>query len=198
MRKTKAAALLAAALAFGAPAGAQQAQHEPSAEVRGTKLQLNGAGVRYKAVFQVYSAALYLPRKSSSPDEVVAMPGAKRVALTMLRDIDSAELGKLFSRGMEDNLERGAFSRLVPGIMRMSQIFSDQKKLAAGDAIAIDWVPGTGTLVTVKGVPQGEPFREPEFFQALLRIWLGKQPADWRLKEALLGKPVPAQTPSSL
>jgi hypothetical protein len=200
MKTTTAAALLAAALALAAPAGAQQAErvrHEPSADVRGAKLQLNGAGVRYKAVFQVYSAALYLPRKASTPEDVLGMPGAKRVALTMLREIDSAELGKLFSRGMEDNMERSAFSRLVPGIMRMSQIFSDQKKLNPGDAVSIDWVPGTGTLVTVRGVQQGDAFKEPEFFQALLRIWLGRQPADWRLKEALLGKPMPAQAQNS-
>jgi hypothetical protein len=53
----------------------------------------------------------------------------------------------------------------------------------------IDWVPGTGTMVIVKGVPQGEPFKEPEFFNALLRIWLGPSPADWKLKDALLGRP---------
>ena len=52
----------------------------------------------------------------------------------------------------------------------------------------MDWLPGTGTQVTVKGVPQGEPFKEPEFFNALLGIWLGSQPADWKLKDALLGK----------
>ena len=43
-------------------------------------------------------------------------------------------------------------------------------------------------LGPVKGVPQGEPFKEPEFFNALLRIWLGPTPADWKLKDALLGK----------
>ena len=200
MKATTAVAALAAAIAFGGPAGAQADphKHESMADVRGAKLQLNGAGVRYKAVFQVYSAALYLPRKSSAPDDVIGMPGAKRVALTMLREIDSAELGKLFSRGMEDNMERSAFSRLVPGIMRMSQIFSEQKRLNPGDAVSIDWVPGMGTLVNVRGVQQGEPFKEPEFFQALLRIWLGRQPADWRLKDALLGKPPATQAQSSL
>lgn len=45
----------------------------------------------------------------------------------MLREIDSTELGKLFSRGMEDNMDRAAFSRIVPGVLRMSQIFSDHK-----------------------------------------------------------------------
>ena len=195
MNTTRSFAALAAALAlFGGMAHAQRAEgpvrHDSVADVRGTKLQLNGAGTRYKAVFQVYAAALYLPRRSASADEVLAMPGSKRIAITMLRDIDSGELGKLFSRGMEDNMDRAAFSRLIPGVLRMSQLFSDIKKLQAGDVISIDWVPGTGAVVTVKGVQQGEPFREPEFFQALLRIWLGPQPADWRLKEALLGRPV--------
>ncbi len=35
----------------------------------------------------------------------------------------------------------------------------------------------------------GEPIRERAFFNGLLRIWLGKSPADHQLKDALLGKP---------
>ena len=162
---------------------------EDTADLKGSKVQLNGAGVRYKAVFKVYAAGLYLSRKAGTTEDVLAAPGAKRMTITMLRDIDSAELGKLFARGMEDNMEKAAFSRLIPGVLRMSQIFSDNKKLSAGDTFALDWVPGTGTVVTVRGVQQGEPFKEPEFFNALLRIWLGPNPADWKLKEALLGKP---------
>ncbi len=163
-------------------------KYDESVDARGTKLQLNGAGVRYKAVFKVYTAVLYLTRKAGTPEEALAAPGPKRLNIVMLRDIDSGELGKLFSRGMEDNMDRAAFSKLVPGVLRMSQIFSDHKKLVAGDAFSIDWIPGTGTVITVKGVPQGEPFKEPEFFNALLRIWLGPNPADWKLKDALLGK----------
>ncbi len=54
----------------------------------------------------------------------------------------------------------------------------------------IDWIPGTGTVITVKGKAQGEPFQEPEFFNALLGIWLGNpQACDWKLKDALLGQP---------
>ena len=159
-----------------------------SVDLRGNKLQFNGAGIRYKAIFKVYAAGLYLPKKASTAEEALAMPGAKRISITMLRDIDSGELGKLFSRAIEDNMDRTAFSKLIPGVLRMSQIFSDHKKLVAGDTFSIDWVPGTGTVITVKGVPQGEPFKEPEFFNALLRIWLGPNPADWKLKDALLGK----------
>jgi hypothetical protein len=184
-----AAALLLAGPAVLAQVNLSGVKYDENTEVRGTKLQLNGAGIRYKAVFKVYTAGLYLTRKAASPEEVQTAPGARRMSITMLRDIDSAELGKLFSRGIEDNMEKTAFSKLIPGVMRMSQIFFDIKRLKAGDTFLIDWVPGAGTVITVKGIPQGEPFKEPEFFNALLRIWLGPNPADWKLKEALLGKP---------
>ena len=158
------------------------------AVVDGVSLPMNGAGIRTRLMFKVYAAGLYLEKKASTPAEVYALRGPKRISVTMLRDIDSTELGKLFSRGMEDNMDKAAFSKLIPGVLRMSQIFSEHKKLMAGEQFVVDWLPGTGTQVTVKGVPQGEPFKEPEFFNALLGIWLGSQPADWKLKDALLGK----------
>ena len=187
-----AAALLVASGAFAQPVTVSGVKFDDASDVKGAKVVLNGAGVRYKAVFKVYAAGLYLPKKAGSPEEVLAMPGAKKMNITMLREIDSAELGKLFSRGMEDNMEKAAFSKLVPGVMRMSQLFSDCKKLNAGDNFTIEWVPGTGTIITVsnpKCPKDMEPFKEPEFYNALLRIWLGPNPADWKLKDALLGKP---------
>lgn len=160
---------------------------EDRASVNGTALALNGAGTRFKAIFKVYVAALYLGKKADTQENVVNQPGPKRLSVTMLRDIDAAELGKLLTRGIEDNMGKAAMSKLVPGLLRMGQIFSDQKKMLAGDAFMIDWVPGQGTVITVKGVVQGEPFKEPEFFAALMSIWLGPSPADHKLKEALLG-----------
>ncbi len=163
-------------------------KYDESVELRGTKLQLNGAGVRYRGPFKVYTAGMYLSRKAQTPEEALAAPGPKRISITMLREIDSNELGKLFSRAIEDNMDKAAFSKLVPGVMRMSQVFFDHKKLVAGDVFMIEWIPGAGTVITIKGQPQGEPFKEPEFYNAMMRIWLGPNPADWKLKDALLGK----------
>lgn len=160
---------------------------EDTAEVHGTRLQLNGAGTRYKGPFKVYVAGLYLNKKAGTPAEVVNQPAPKRLSITMVRDIDAAELGKLLTRGMEDNMGKSEMSKLIPGLMRMSQIFSEQKKMVAGDNFLIEWIPGTGSVITVKGQVQGEPFKEPEFFKALMSIWLGPAPADWKLKDALLG-----------
>jgi hypothetical protein len=188
LRAALVAAVLALPLAVAAQVTVSGIKYEETAQIAGSRLQLNGAGTRYKGPFKVYTAGLYLGKKSATTEEVLGQPGAKRMTVVMLRDIDASELGKLFVRGVEDNMDRAAMSRLIPGLMRMSQIFTDHKKLQQGEQFTIDWVPGTGTVVYVRGVPQGEPFKEPEFFNALLRIWLGPAPADWRLKEHLLGK----------
>ncbi len=184
--------VLVLAVAATAPAAAAvtvgNVKFEDHVDVQGQRLQLNGAGLRYKFVVKVYAAGLYVSRPAQSLAEVLAAPGPKRLSVTMLRDIDANELGKLFSRGVEDNTPRSSLSRLVPGLLRMGQVFSEHKRLAAGDTFLVDWIPGTGTVLTIKGKAQGEAFKEPEFFAAMLGIWLGNSPADYNLKEALLGR----------
>jgi hypothetical protein len=175
------------------------ARSETATEVGGIKfptsvtlanapLQLNGAGVRYKAVFKVYAAGLYLNAKASTAEAVLASPGPRRLHIVMLREIDANELGKLFTKGMEQNASRDEFSKVIPGVIRMSDIFSQRKKLSAGEYFTIDYVPGTGSIISVMGKPAAEPIKEPEFFNALMKIWLGKSPADAQLKDLLLGK----------
>lgn len=161
---------------------------EDSLTLQGTKLSLNGSGVRYKAIFKVYAAGLYVGKKVATPEEFFAAPGPKRMSITMLREVDSNELGKSFTKGFEDNSSKSEMSKLIPGLIKMGQIFSDQKKMVPGENFTIDWIPGTGTVISVKGKAQGEPFKEVEFYNALMRIWLGSVPADFKLKDALLSK----------
>ncbi len=160
---------------------------EDSADVRGTKLQLNGAGTRYKGPFKVYAAGLYLSKKAGSLEEVVAAPGPKRLSVTMLRGIDSRELGKLLTRGIEDNMGKAEMSKLIPGLIRMGEMFATEPPMVTGDVFMIEWIPGQGSVITVRGKVKGEPFKEPEFFKALMAIWLGPSPAYWKLKDELLG-----------
>lgn len=164
------------------------AKIEDAVDLQGNKLQLNGAGVRYRAVFKVYAAGLYLSKKAGTAEEVFAAPGPKRLSITLLREVDANDLGKAFTKGFEENSPKAEMSKLIPGLIKMGQIFSDQKKMVAGENFTIDWVPGIGTIITVKGKQQGEAFKEPEFYAALMRIWLGPNPADFKLKDALLGK----------
>ena len=98
-----------------------------------------------------------------------------------------AELGRLFVKGIEQNTTRDEFARTIPGTIRLGEIFSARKRLATAESFSIDWVQGAGTMILVNGKQAGEPIKEPEFYNALMKIWLGKAPADANLKEALLG-----------
>lgn len=183
----------ATVLAFSLPAFAQTTEvsgvkYDHHWNVAGQRLQLNGAGTRYKFVIKVYTAGLYLAAKATTPEAVLNGPGPKRLHIVMLRDIDANELGKLFTRGMQDNSSRAEFAKSIAGTLRLSEMFAAKKKLTTGEHFSVEWLPGQGTLIYVNGKAQGEPIKEPEFFGALMRIWLGNSPADALLKDALLGK----------
>lgn len=169
------------------PAAPAPNAHPPTLELAQHTLQRNGAGIRTKAIFKVYAAALYLEKPATTLEEIGLLKGPKRVSVTMLRTINAAELGKLFSHGMEDNMDRQNFSKLVPGVLRMSEVFSRHKELRTGDQFTLDWIPGKGMVLSVNGQPEPAEFTEPEFYQAMLGIWLGPKPADQQLKSALLG-----------
>jgi hypothetical protein len=179
--------LLVSLASQAAPVTINGVKVDDSVTVAGTPLQLNGAGTRYKAVFKVYVASLHTTKKVSSLDELIAAPGPKRLTMTFLREIEAGPFGKLLTRGVEDNNSKAEMSKLVPGLIRMGDIFTVNKVLVPGDIITLDWIPGTGMVVTAKGKVQGEPFKEPEFFKAIMSIWFGNVPADHSLKDAMLG-----------
>ena len=160
---------------------------EDSVNVGGTALQLNGAGTRYKAIFKVYVGSLHTTKKVTSLEELIAAPGPKRLTMTFLREIEAGAFGKLLTRGVEDNTPKAEMSKLVPGLIRMGDIFTVNKVLVPGDIITLDWIPGTGLVITAKGKVRGEPFTEPAFFKAIMSIWFGPVPADHALKDAMLG-----------
>jgi hypothetical protein len=191
LRRAALTVLLSLALPFATQAqtvDAGGAKFETSAEVAGQKLILAGAGVRYRAVFKVYAAGLYIKAKADTPDAIIKMDGAKRVQIRMLRDVSGKDLGKAFTEAMQKNMVAEDRAKTINGIFRFGQIFADLKNAPSGSLIRVDYVPGTGSQVFFDGQAQGEVIKEPEFYNALLRIWVGEHPADEDLKNAWLGK----------
>ena len=181
--------LLAATLALAATAAgaAPTTPFDPIVDVKGTKLQLNGAGTRYKAIFKVYDMALYTARKVGSAEELLALPGPKRLNFVALRDLPGTDLGRLFVKGLSENSPEDQVRRHTLSTTRLIEIFSARAKLVAGDSFAMEFVPGKGTQFYIAGQPQGQPVGDDEFFQMVLKIWVGRSPADGDLRDALLG-----------
>ena len=156
-------------------------------QVENTRLNLNGKGTRYKAIFKVYDMAMYTSTKVTTPEQAISAPGPKRLQFVALRELPGTDLGLLFLRGMKENSSPELVSKHTASANRLVDIFSGKAKMLPGEGFAMEYVPGKGTTFFIMDKPQGAPLGDAEFFGMVLRIWLGQAPADFMLKDALLG-----------
>lgn len=182
---------MAAAMSIATTAGAAEVagvKLDDTIRVANQDLKLNGAGIRYKAIFKVYVAGLYLAEKKSTVADVLAVPGARRVTLVMLRDVSNEELGRGFMSGIQQNSDRAEKAKMIMQLQKFGEIFASIPELKKGDVLTTDWIPGTGTVVHLNGKKVSDNLPDLAFYNAILRIWLGDKPVDSRLKPLMLGE----------
>ncbi len=171
----------------------------PAAEVEGVKLPdtvrisdggaelvLNGAGVRKRLLFRVYVGALYVQKKTSAANAAINDAGAKRVMMHMLRDVPADQFADALEDGLKNNNPAEELAKLDAQVKQLRAVFDAVKVAKNGDVILIDYLPGSGTRVTINGVVKATIAGE-DFNRALLRVWLGDKPADNDLKKGMLG-----------
>ena len=147
-------------------------------------LQLNGLGYRTKFVFNVYVGALYTESKVDSRDAVQALKGPKRIVMHMVHDeVSHDKMADAWEDGFEDNNSDEHVGKLQARLKTFIDYFPDLKK---GDIVLLDYIPGIGTHVSIAGAEKGVIEGE-DFYSALLDVWLGEEPVDENLKEAMLG-----------
>ncbi|MBC3908960.1 chalcone isomerase family protein [Undibacterium umbellatum] len=151
-------------------------------------LYLNGAGVRSKAIFQVFVAALYLSEKKTQAAEVLALSTAKRMQIIMLRDISAERFGQNFMEGLKHNVSKEQKSKIIDQMIRLGEMFSKVPEFRKGDKLTVDWLPDTGTVIMINGKKTMDSLPDPLFYNALLKLWLGENTAQDSLKRQLLGE----------
>ena len=183
-------ALLLAVAATGTWAQALEVEGvklEATNQVAATALQLNGAGLRTKVFFKVYVAGLYVPQKTANATQLLAQKGARRVTITMLRDVDAESFAKALNDGLRDNHSEAQFVAMKAQIDALNANLKAVGEAKKGDVIHFEFLPDTGTQVTVNGKVRGSAIAGEDFFTSVLRIWLGEKPVDASLKKGLLG-----------
>ena len=188
--------LLAAALSCGGPALAAEpanpiggVRFEPQAQVAGQALQLNGTGLRALRIFKAYAAALYLPQRASSADAVVSQAGAKRLQIRMLWGVPVAEFIKAFDVGVKRNHPPEVQAQLAERVARFDALLTPLGKIASGDTVNLDFQPGQGLVFSHNGRSVGAAIPGEDFYAALLRVFIGEQVSDDKLRAGLLGQP---------
>lgn len=157
--------------------------------VDGEELTLNGIALRTRYAFvKVYVAGLYLPARARSAPAAIEAKGAKRIVLVMMREASAEQFVESIEAGMRANnsdAQMAAVRTQTGELMAMIRAVGQARK---GMRIVLDYAPSAGgTTLYVDGVAQGKPMAGEAFYQALLRIWLGEDPVQLDLKEALLG-----------
>jgi hypothetical protein len=178
---------LAATTVGAQPAEVEGVKLDPSAQVGGAALQLNGAVLRTRVFFKVYVAGLYVPQKSSSAATLLAQKGPRRVAITMLRNVDADTFSGALVEGLRANHSEAQMAAMKAQVDALTASFKAAGEAKKGDLIDLDFLPDSGTQLTVNGQARGSAIAGEEFFTALLRVWLGDKPADADLKKGMLG-----------
>ena len=160
---------------------------EPTVQVGGQTLNLNGVGLRKRAIFKVYVAGLYVPQKSTNAAMLIDDKSARRVSLRMLRDVDAGSFIDSFNDGLKNNLSEAQLSALKPQVDALTTTLKSIGEAKKGEVINFDYTPEGGTRISVNGQPRGDAIPGADFFSAVLRIWLGEKPADESLKKGMLG-----------
>lgn len=149
-----------------------------------TPLQLNGVGHRTKFFFKIYAGALYTVKKVHSRNAVQALTGPDRVVMHFIySEVSRDKLVAAWQEGFQENNTAAQLKALAPEITQFNAMFPSLKK---GDIVVLDYLPGKGTRVTIKGKVKGT-IKGKDFNRALLDVWLGNKPADEDLKQAMLG-----------
>jgi hypothetical protein len=178
-------ALLAAPPAWAADVGGVKI--DDAVKVAGKDLRLNGAGLRTRAMFKVYAMGLYLGKKETSAEAVLAAAGPRRFTIVMMREVTGDDFGQAFMSGINANTDKAEKSKIVGQMVKFGEMFVNVAALKKGDTLTVDWVPDKGTVIELNGKSIIEPLPDQAFYNALLKIWLGDKPADTALKPLLLG-----------
>lgn len=149
----------------------------------GQPVKLNGVGMRTKFFFDIYVGALYLKTPAATTAEVLSQESPKRVLMHFVYDeVPVEKLVTGWNEGFEENQGDEQLAALADRIRTFNQMFVS---VHAGDEILLDYLPGQGTRVSISGEVKGV-IAGKDFNDALLSIWLGNEPADEALKEAML------------
>ena len=152
-----------------------------------TDLVLNGVGLRSVAWLKGFAAGLYLPEKVTTPAKVLAQPGPKRLQMKMILDVETKEFIKAFAVSLQRNNTEAERAGMKDRVEQFNRNLEAIGRVRKGDVVDLDFIPGKGLVILLNGTPRGPSVAGEDLYAGLLKIFIGEQPVDKKLKAGLLG-----------
>lgn len=187
--KVSACLLVLAGWALGAHAVVEieGVRVDESATVNGVHLVLNGVAVRKRAFFKTDVTALYLSQKSTSPDALYHPRGPLRMKLYLLRNIPTALASRFFVSDFKQVATDAEFRLLINDVARTGALYGNLSKIAKGDVVTMDYLPGKGLTIDFNGRPLTDaPWKSQLYYEVYMRMFVGASVSD-DFRNGLLG-----------
>lgn len=136
--------------------------------------------LKYKRLFPVYEAALYL--SAGTKADAVLQDVPKRLEVVYRFNTQAERFNKAGEHILDRQFSDRERAALQERLDRINSWYPDPR---AGDRCAIIYLPGRGNRLSYNGRVLGTIAGE-DFGRAYFSIWLGKDPACKRLKKNLL------------
>lgn len=159
--------------------------------VAGQKLVLNGSAVRKRGYFKSDLTSLYMPKKTSNPEDVYKLDGPRRIQLILLRDFAASTISRIFQTDFKMVATEDEFRRLTGPFGEIGAAYASLNKVQRGDVINLDWEPGVGWTAENNGVPvvfngSKRSIKSELAYQIYLRMYIGEN-APENVRAGMLG-----------
>lgn len=153
----------------------------------GADLVLNGVGVRRRFFLPVYVGALYVPQRSSDPETLLAQRGPRRMSMRFVRDVEAELFMNSLDVGMRRHYSPQQLEAWREQWQTLTGVIANIVVARRADHVTWDYTPHAGARVMQNSVAITPTMSGEDFYNAVLRVWLGPHPADAELKRGLLG-----------
>jgi hypothetical protein len=150
----------------------------------GHTLYLNGAGVKQRFIFDLYTAGLYLPKNSDSANEIIACDCPTALKIVITTSLISVSYFHSSVDGWFNHALNGNIKGLEDRIDQFKKSFGNQ--INKGDEIIMVYHPGKGINI-YKNKVYMDNIVGLDFKIALSKLWLGDNTMSKELRSALLG-----------
>jgi hypothetical protein len=150
------------------------------------ELKLNGASMRiYYGVVDTYIGKLYVENPVSDEKALIEADEFKRMVFQVaMKRISGRRMAKAMYDALQLDLTEAEAVKLEERLQLMVEMFDSSLK--KGEEGYIEWVPGKGSRIVIKGDVKGI-IPGKDLNDAILKIWVGENPVGASFKRQVLG-----------